>query len=99
MTWQPHDPNRSPDAIAAPETSTTAYRLVDIEPTQPPDGSAGEWFAYRIAQGANMIRGLKSGSRYSVTTDVEQIVEVLNERRMVRRGRVNLVPSSKPTAS
>jgi hypothetical protein len=96
MTWQPHDPNRSPDATAAAEVSATEYRLVDIEPTQPPDGSSGEWFAYRIAQGANMIRGLKSGSRFSVTADVEQIVGVLNERRMVRRGRVNLVPSSRP---
>ena len=96
MTWQPHDPNRQPDATVAPENSATAYRLIDIEPTQPPDGSSGEWFLYRISQGPNTIKGYKSGSRFSVTTDVEQIVEVLNERRLVRRGRVHLVPSSKP---
>ena len=96
MTWQPHDPNRLPDATIAAENTTTEYRLVDIEPTQPPDGASGEWFAYRISQGSNVIRGLKSGSRFSVAADVEQIVVVLNERRLVRRGRVNLVPSSKP---
>jgi hypothetical protein len=95
MTWQPHDPNRSPDATVAPDGSATEYRLVDIEPTQPPDGGSGEWFAYRIAQGDNVIRGFKSGNRFSVMADVEQIVAVLNERRLVRRGRVNLVPSSK----
>jgi hypothetical protein len=95
MTWQPHDPNRSPDETVAAETSATEYRLIDIEPTQPPDGGSEEWFAYRIAQGGNTIRGYKTGSRFSVTADVEQIVQVLNERRMVRRGRVNLIPSSK----
>lgn len=95
MMWQPHDPNRSPDETVTAETSATEYRLIDIEPTQPPDGGSGEWFAYRIAQGGNMIRGYKSGTRFSVTTDVEQIVEVLNDRRVVRRGRVHLVPSSK----
>jgi hypothetical protein len=96
MTWQPHDPNRLPEATVAPESTTAEYRLVDIEPTPPPDGASGEWFAYRIAQGGNMIRGYKSGSRFSVAADVEQIVVVLNERRLVRRGRVNFVPSSKP---
>jgi hypothetical protein len=96
MSWQPHDPNRQPDATATVDNSATAYRLIDIEPTPPPEGSSGEWFAYRIAQGANMIRGYKSGSRFSVAADVEQIIVVLNERRLVRRGRVNLVPSSKP---
>jgi hypothetical protein len=96
MTWQPHDANRAPDATVNAENSATEYRLIDIEPTQAPDGSSGEWFAYRIEQGANVIRGCKSGNRFSVTADVEQIVEVLNERRLVRRGRVNLVPSSKP---
>jgi hypothetical protein len=96
MTWQPHDPNRSPDATVAGDNSATEYRLVDIEPTQPPDGGSGEWFLYRISQGGNMIRGYKRGSRFSVTADVEQIVVVLNERRLVRRGRVNFVPSSKP---
>jgi len=97
MTWQPHDPSRAPDATVATENSATAYRLIGIEPTPSPDGSSGEWFAYRIAQGTNLIRGYKSGSRFNVTIEVEQIVEVLNERRMVRRGRVNLVPSSKPS--
>jgi hypothetical protein len=96
MTWQPHDPHRAPDETVSAESSATAYRLIDIEPTPPPDGSSGEWFAYRIAQGGNMIRGYKSGSRFSVTADVEQIVDVLNERRLVRRGRVNVVLSSKP---
>jgi hypothetical protein len=95
MSWQTHNPNCSPDATVAADNTTTEYRLVDIEPTEPPDGGNGEWFKYRIAQGANMISGYKSGSRFSVEADVEQIIVVLNERRLVRRGRVNLVPSSK----
>ena len=96
MTWQPHDPNRLPEVAIAAENTTTEYRLVDIEPMQPPDGASGEWFAYRISQGSNMIRGYKSGSRFDVAADVEQIVVVLNERRLARRGRVHLIPSSKP---
>jgi hypothetical protein len=95
MTGQPHDANRSPAATVTAETSTMEYRLLDIEPTEAPDGSGGEWFVYRITQGDNLIRGYKAGSRFNVTVDVEQIVVVLNERRMVRRGRVNLVPSNK----
>ena len=96
MTWQPHGPGRPAPATGPAEASTSDYRLLDIQPTQPPDGSSGEWFAYRISQGTNMIRGLKSGSSWSVTADVEQIVEVLNERRLLRRGRVDLVRANKP---
>ena len=67
------------------------------EPTKAPDGSGGrDWFAYRITQGENLIRGYKRGSKETVTSEVEQIVVSLNERRMVRRGRVDLIPA-KPT--
>ena len=74
-----------------------AYRLLGIEPTKAPDGSGGrDWFAYRIIQGENLIRGFRRGSLPTVTSEVEQIVVSLNERRMVRRGRVDLIPA-KPT--
>jgi hypothetical protein len=50
-------------------------------------------------QGANLIRGYKRGSRVSVKAEVEQIVVNLNERRHVRRGRVDLTTTSKPTTT
>jgi len=96
MTRQPHGPGRPAPATDPAEASASDYRLLDIQPTQPPDGSSGEWFAYRILQGTNMIRGLKSGSSWSITADVEQIVEVLNERRLLRRGRTDLARANKP---
>jgi len=73
--------------------------LVAIEPTKAPDGSSGrDWFAYRIAQGQNLIRGYRRGSLADVTAGVAQIVINLNDRRMVRRGRVDLIPA-KPAAA
>lgn len=38
-----------------------------------------------------MIRGYRQGGLRAVTTAVEEIVAQLNERRMGKRGRVNLV--------
>jgi hypothetical protein len=76
-----------------------AYRLRVIEPTSAPDGSSGkDWFTYRITQGSNSIRGYKRGSREAVTAEVEQIVVSLNERRGVRRGRVDLTTTPKAVA-
>ena len=86
-------------ASAEAQEAEGAYRLLAIDPTKAPDDSGGkDWFLYRIAQGENLIRGYKRGSRAGVTAEVEQIVVSLNERRGVRRGRVDLTTSSKPTA-
>jgi hypothetical protein len=59
------------------------YRLVSIEAARAPQGgAAGNWFLYRIAQGANPITGYRRGDRDSVNAEVEAIVAALNGRRV-----------------
>jgi hypothetical protein len=96
MIGRPRGPGR-PAAVTDPaDNPEDAYRLLVIEPTSAPDGSGGkDWFTYRITQGTNSIRGYKRGSREAVTAEVEQIVVSLNERRGVRRGRVDLTTTPK----
>jgi hypothetical protein len=80
---QPTDP--------APELDSLAFRLLSIERHAPPAGGDGkDWFSYKISQGQNMITGYRRGSLATVTDDVRKVVEGLNERRGVRRGRVDL---------
>ena len=99
MSGRPRGPQRRAAVPDNEPPAEGAYRLLAIEPTKAPDGSGTrDWFAYRITQGENLIRGYRRGSLASVTTDVEQIVVSLNERRMVRRGRVDLIPA-KPAAA
>jgi hypothetical protein len=96
--------NAAPPTAASGEVGADGFRLVSIQPAPPPSGSAGrDWFKYRIAQGANLINGYRRGELAAVTADVERIVAGLNERRIVKRGRVDLKPSrptpvSEPTA-
>lgn len=100
MIGRPRGPGR-PKAVTHPaDNPDDAYRLVVIEPTKSPDGSGSkDWFNYRIVQGENLIRGYKCGSRATVTAEVEQIVISLNERRNVRRGRVDLTTTAKPAVA
>ena len=96
MIGRPRGPGRPATVSHPADNPEDAYRLLVIEPTNPPDGSTGkDWFTYRITQGANSIRGYKRGSREIVTAEVEQIVVSLNERRGVRRGRVDLTTTPK----
>lgn len=68
-----------------------AFRLLSIERHAPPAGSEGkDWFVYKIAQGQNIITGYRRGSAAAVTEEIHRVVEGLNERRGVRRGRVDL---------
>ena len=103
VSGRPRGPGRPATAAqvlasAEAQEAEGAYRLLAIEPTKAPDDSGGkDWFSYRISQGENLIRGFKRGSKATVTAEVEQIVVSLNERRGVRRGRVDLIPS-KPAA-
>lgn len=101
MIGRPHGRPGRPTTVSQPQDNPEdAYRLLLIEPTKAPEGGSGsDWFTYRISQGENMIRGYKRGSKADVTADVEQIVVNLNERRHVRRGRVDLTPSAKPAAA
>jgi hypothetical protein len=79
---------------AGSDISESGFRLVSIRSTAAPSGSAGQdWFAYCIAQGTNLINGYRRGDLADVTVGVENIVAALNERRVGKRGRVDLKPS------
>lgn len=82
-----------PRAIDAEDVD--AYRLAGIQPTAAPSGSVGrDWLTYRISQGTNIITGYRQGDLRSVTAEIERIVNGLNERRIVKRGRVDLKPKA-----
>jgi len=84
-------PNNNPAASSAIDNG---FRVVSIRSIDAPRGSAGhDWFAYCIAQGTNMINGYRCGELAYVTLGVENIVAALNERRVGKRGRVELKPS------
>jgi hypothetical protein len=79
-----------------PVQITQGYQIVSVNPAEPPPGTEGtDWHLYVIAQGANRIEGHRQGKLKAVTQAVEEIVAQLNERRLGKRGRVNLVPSPK----
>lgn len=72
------------------------YEIVLVKKTEPPPNVEGsDWYRYEISQGSNIIHGCRAGSLGAVTTAVEEMVEQLNERRLGKRGRVNLVPTPK----
>ena len=79
-----------------------AYRLVSIErASAPAPGVGDDWFAYRIARGANVVTGCRRGTRAHVTLEVERIVEAFNQRLLMRPRRVHiqLGRSSRPKPS
>lgn len=57
----------------------------------PPDSESSEWHSYVITQGDNKIQGYREGSLTAVTSAAEVIVAQLNERRMGKRARAQLV--------
>ena len=72
------------------------YEIVSVQRAEPPPGLEGsDWFRYVITQGDNTINGCRQGNLKAVTMAVEEIVVQLNERRLGKRGRVNLVPTPK----
>ena len=74
----------------------TPYKIVSIQRAEPPTGAEGSnWHNYVIEHGTSTINGYQQGSLKVVTTAVEEIVAQLNERRLGKRGRVNLVPTPK----
>ncbi len=72
------------------------YEIVSVRRAEPPPGAVGStWYRYVITQGTNTINGCRQGNLKAVTEAVEEIVTQLNERRLLRRGRVGLVMTSK----
>lgn len=72
------------------------YEIVSVQRAEPPPGVEGsDWYRYVITQGSNTINGCRQGNLEAVTLAVEEIVVQLNERRLGKRGRVNLVPTPK----
>ncbi len=72
------------------------YEIVSVQRAEPPPGLEGsDWYRYVITQGSNTINGCRQGNLRAVTLAVEEIVVQLNERRLGKRGRVNLVPTPK----
>ncbi len=68
------------------------FEIVSVKPMDPPpDAAASEWHCYTITHGDNTIRGYREGSLKSVTSAAEVIVAQLNERRMGKRARAQLV--------
>lgn len=68
------------------------FEVTSVLPMEPPQDSAGsEWHCYVITQGHNTIRGYREGNLRSVTKAAETIVAQLNERRMGKRARAQLV--------
>ena len=76
------------------------YEIVSVGRAEAPKGAEGsDWHRYVIAQGANTISGYRQGNLKAVTQAVKDNVAQLNERRLGKRGRVNLVPTPKKTAA
>ena len=72
------------------------YEILSVQPSEPPSDMEGtDWHCYVIAQGNNTIRGYRQGNLTSVIRSVEEIVTLLNERRLGKRGRVHLDMSSR----
>ena len=68
------------------------FQISSVQPMEPPSGSdAAEWHSYVIVQGPNVIRGFREGNLKTVTSAAEAIVIQLNERRMGKRARAQLV--------
>lgn len=59
----------------------TPFRLESLARASTPQGSDGVWYRYVIAQGTNLITGLRSGAQAEVDHQVRDMVERLNERR------------------
>jgi hypothetical protein len=76
------------------------FELVSIKKAQAPSGGEGnDWFSYCIAQGTNTITGYRQGSLSAIEKALHEIIEGLNERRSIKRGRVQLTQSKKPKAA
>jgi hypothetical protein len=75
---------RTKGAIADDLTVAT-YRLISVDRTGAPSGATGDdWLVYRISQGANVVTGYRRGRRQDVRIALEDLVEALNVRLLVK---------------
>lgn len=71
------------------------YRVESIARTATPAGLEGTWYQYVIAQGTNMIKGMRCGDKAQVDGEVRDMVERLNERRVGKtRPRIKPAPQA-----
>jgi hypothetical protein len=76
------------------------FSVGEIESVEPPaEGEGKYWCRYTIVQGINTITGYRQGGVKAVKKAVGEIVADMNQRRMGKRGRVHLTPSSKSKAA
>jgi len=86
-------------AAPNPELNREAeYRLESLDRTATPAGLEGTWYEYVIAQGTNMIKGMRCGSKTQVDDDIRDMVERLNERR-IGKTRPRVKPAPQPPAA
>jgi hypothetical protein len=90
----------STNRAAALKDEAPPFSVGTIESAEPPAEGAGKfWCRYTIIQGSNTITGYRQGGVKAVKQAVAEIVADMNQRRMGKRGRVHLTPSSKSKAS
>ena len=66
------------------------YKVLSIENSSPPTGADGaDWYHYVIEQNQNTIHGYQQGTLESVEHAVNEIVDMLNERRRGKYGRTS----------
>lgn len=74
------------------------FKLTSIVREEPPAGAEGSgWHCYVISQGENTITGHRQGNLKSVTKEVEELLVGLNQRRLLKTGRVHLTPPFSPS--
>lgn len=76
------------------------YRVESIIKAAAPAGLDGTWFQYVIAQGTNLIQGMRCGNKSQVDDEIRDMVERLNERRVGKtRPRVKPAAAAKVDSS
>jgi hypothetical protein len=74
------------------------FEIVSIRSVEAPVGLTGfDWYRYEICQGRNQIVGFRSGDIENVTSAIKDIVDGLNHRRQLKRGRTHVVLGPRST--
>lgn len=86
------------NTVSNPDLNREAeYRVESIVRAAAPTGLDGTWFQYVIAQGTNLIQGMRCGNKSQVDDEIRDMVERLNERR-VGKTRPRVKPAAAPKA-